>query len=115
MYQVVELFVPLGAFAMCFGIAYVYFTTENRKKLAMIEAGLDPREEKKAPEGNENLKKGLLLFFVPIGYLVGRMLEFIGGSANMRGILCAILFGGLAFLLFHFLNRGSKDKNATEE
>ncbi len=108
MYQVVELFIPLGCFAMVFGIVYVAVTAENRKNLAMIEAGLNPNEKKEG--GKSNLKKGMLLFFVPIGYFVGRMLEFAGGSANMRGILCAVLFGGLALMLFYFLNPEKKEE-----
>tara|TARA_B100000795_G_scaffold67648_1_gene46569 strand:+ start:3591 stop:3929 length:339 start_codon:yes stop_codon:yes gene_type:complete len=108
MYQAVELLIPLAGMAMVFGIVYVSVTAENRKNLAMIEAGLNPNEKKEESKGN--LKKGLLLFFIPIGYFVGRTLEFLGGGSNMRGILSAVLFGGLALLIFYFLNPEPKDK-----
>ena len=37
----VEILIPLGAFAMMFGFAYLFFTTRNRERMAMIEKGVD--------------------------------------------------------------------------
>lgn len=37
----VEILIPLGAFAMMFGTAYLFFTTRNRERMAMIEKGVD--------------------------------------------------------------------------
>lgn len=103
MNQVVEILIPLAGIAMVFGIVYVSVTAENRKNLAMIESGLNPNEKKSGKR--ENLKKGLLLLFVPVGYFIGRTLDFLGGGSNLRGILSAVLFGGLALLLFYVIEQ----------
>ena len=36
-----EFVVPVAMFACVFGILYVYFTTRNRERMAMIEKGAD--------------------------------------------------------------------------
>lgn len=101
MYQAVEVLIPLAAIAMVFGIVYLGVTAENRKNLAMIEAGMNPNE-KTGFKGREGLKKGLLLVFIPLGYILSKKLEFVSQS-NFSGIIGAVLFGGIALILFYFI------------
>lgn len=61
--------VPLGFFAMIFGIVYL----NKREKLSMIERGMDPRSYKPQSAPYQNLKWGLLL----IGSGIGLFLAFI--------------------------------------
>jgi formate hydrogenlyase subunit 3/multisubunit Na+/H+ antiporter MnhD subunit len=60
--------IPLGFFAMIFGIIYMY----KKENLAMIEKGLNPKEWANRPAPYKNLKWGLLL----IGSGVGLMLAY---------------------------------------
>lgn len=66
--MLIPILVPLGFFAMIFGIIYL----QKRENLAMIEKGLNPKEWANRPAPYKNLKWGLLL----MGSGVGLMLAY---------------------------------------
>lgn len=57
--------IPLGFFAMIFGIVYM----QKRENFALIEKGMNPKEYRPAPY--KNLKGGLLLMGAGVGLLLG--------------------------------------------
>ena len=75
----VPILVPLGAFAMVFGIIYL----RTRENMAMIEKGMNPKAYANRPAPYRNLKSGLLFLGAGIGLLIAFFLEKnIGGSDN---------------------------------
>jgi hypothetical protein len=62
----IPILVPLGFFAMVFGIIYL----RTRENLAMIERGLNPKEFANRPAPYKNLKWGLLLTGAGIGLAI---------------------------------------------
>lgn len=109
MHQTVEILIPLAAIAMVFGIVYISVTAENRKKMAMIEAGMNP-EKKKRSSASETLKRALLFIFIPIGFILGKEFSFLSGDSSISGLLGAFLFGGIALLIFYFIERNKESK-----
>ena len=73
--QGAEILIPLtifgGGFAMIFGIAYL----KSRENLAMLEKGLNPKEQVNRPAPYKNLKWGLLLLGSGIGLLIAYFLD----------------------------------------
>ncbi|GAB3919287.1 hypothetical protein GCM10028826_40480 [Mucilaginibacter boryungensis] len=67
----IPILVPLGLFAMIFGIIYL----NNREKMAMIERGMDPRAYKAQPAPYKNLKWGLLLIGAGLGLFLAFVLD----------------------------------------
>ncbi len=67
----VPILVPLGAFAMIFGI--VYLTT--RERLAMIERGMNPKQYANRPAPYRSLKTGLLLLGAGLGLLIAFLID----------------------------------------
>jgi hypothetical protein len=67
--MLIPILVPLGAFAMIFGIAYM----KSRENLAMIEKGINPKQDRPAPY--KNLKWGLLLVGSGIGLFLAFMID----------------------------------------
>jgi hypothetical protein len=65
----IPILVPLGFFAMIFGIIYL----NKKENLAMIEKGMNPKNTARNPEPYRNLKWGLLL----VGAGVGLFLAYI--------------------------------------
>lgn len=63
----IPILVPLGAFAMIFGIVYL----RTRENMAMMERGKDPR----SPRPYRNLKNGLLFIGAGIGLLLAYMID----------------------------------------
>ena len=73
--QGAEVLIPLtifgGGFAMIFGIAYL----KTRENLAMVEKGMNPKEQVNRPAPYKNLKWGLLLLGSGIGLLTAYFLD----------------------------------------
>ena len=86
---------------MIFGIVYIAIVSSHRQNMAMIEAGLNPKEEE---EKHNKLRNGLLILFVPIGILLGNMGHgLFGMAAETAAVVFAFLFGGLAMVLAYFI------------
>ncbi len=105
MYQAVEIIVPLGAFAMVFGIVYIVITATHREKMAMIEAGMNPKESNS--KNHSKIRNGLLFIMVPLGVIIGNLLSTkvdMLGNGEM-GLIFAFLFGGIGLTAAYFLEK----------
>jgi hypothetical protein len=77
--QGAEVLVPItmfaGGFAMIFGIVYL----KTRENLAMVEKGMNPKQQMNRPAPFKSLKLGLLLMGSGVGlllaYIIDRILE----------------------------------------
>lgn len=85
----IPILVPLGAFAMVFGIIYL----RTRENLAMLEKGLNPKEFNNRPAPYRSLKNGLLFLGAGLGLLIA---YFIDMSMNRRHDTEAIYFSLIA-------------------
>ena len=106
MHSITDLIIPLGFFAMAFGIVYVSVRAHHNSKMAMIEAGIDPRDadERSERDPMSTLKRAILFIMVPIGILVGRWAAPTFDLAPVHGsIVFAFLFGGLGFGIFYLI------------
>jgi hypothetical protein len=75
--MLVPILVPLGAFAMVFGIYYL----RTRENMALIEKGINPKEYANRPAPYRSLKTGLLFVGAGIGLL---MAFFIDKNSGMH-------------------------------
>ncbi len=66
----IPILIPLGAFAMIFGLAYL----TNKERMAMIERGLSPVEPRKVSRPLQTLKWGLLICGAGSGLLLAFIL-----------------------------------------
>ena len=115
MEQTLALLIPFAGIAMVFGIVYLGVTSDNRKELAMIEAGMNPNDK---PVGKRrNLRNALLFIFIPAGLFLGNYLsgKGIASFTSAPGIITAFIFGGLALLLFHFIDLKAEGKEKKEQ
>ena len=79
----VSVLIPLGFFLMIFGIVYMY----KRENLAMIEKGMNPKENRNRPAPYKNLKWGLLLIGAGAGLFLAYLLDnyVLQGTADSHG------------------------------
>jgi len=70
-----EILIPLtifgGGFAMIFGIAYL----KTRENLAMVEKGMNPKQQVSRPAPFKSLKLGLLLVGAGLGLLLAYIID----------------------------------------
>lgn len=76
----IPILVPLGAFAMIFGIIYL----KTRENMAMIEKGLNPKQFANRPVPYRNLKNGLLILGAGIGLLIAYFIDINMQMSNDR-------------------------------
>lgn len=107
-----SIIVPTAVFAMIFGIVYVITTAMHRENMALIEAGINPKDARKKKDSN--LKGGLFFVFVPIGILVGNLTHHLFElEAAPAAVVFSFLFGGISLILAHLLEK--KKNNSSSE
>ena len=100
--------VPLGLFAMIFGIVYLGVTSRNRERMALIERGADPTlfETRKKTSISGVMKLGLFLFGIGLGVVVAYLLNTGGGmDAEAAYPAMIFIFGGLALITSYMWQR----------
>jgi len=102
----IPILVPLGFFAMVFGIFYI----RNRERMAMIERGMDPRAYKAQPAPYQNLKWGLLLIGAGLGLFMAYLLDytvFNKTHEENEAIYFALIgiFGGLGLVISYRIEK----------
>jgi hypothetical protein len=97
-----EILIPISFFAFVFATFYIYITTRNKERMAMIEKGADPKMfQIKMPNSLFlTLKTGLLFIGVALGVLFGNLLTNAAGMEEGPAYVSMIfLFGGIGLVL----------------
>jgi hypothetical protein len=107
----------IALFATIFGIMYVFYTTRNKERLALIEKGADASLFKTGKEGQRfsfswgklSLKIGMLAMGIAVGIIIAAILA----QANVldeHALYPALIFffGGLSLVLFYLIDRKNK-------
>ena len=96
-----EILIPLIVFSSIFGIFYIWISTRNKERMALIEKGADASlfTTKKKSYTNITLKIGMLAVGIGIGILVGSFLSnYTALNEEVAFPSMIFLFGG-AFLV----------------
>jgi hypothetical protein len=103
--------------ATLFGIMYVYFTTRNKERMALIEKGADASLFNTGKEGSKNsftwakftLKTGMLAMGIAVGIMIAALManaQIIDEDALYPSMI--FFFGGLSLVLFYIIDRKVK-------
>lgn len=106
-----EVLIPLIVFACIFGVFYVFVTTRNKERMAMIEKGVDATMfvSKRNYQGY-TLKFGMLSVGVAIGLLVGSIIaETTNLPEEVAYFSMIFLFGGGFLVANHFIEEKKKN------
>ncbi|HAX93904.1 MAG TPA: hypothetical protein DCY25_08195 [Bacteroidales bacterium] len=107
----------IAFFAMIFGIMYLFYTTRNKERMALIEKGADASLFNTGKThipwfnwGKFALKTGMLLMGVGLGIIAGALLDMADVFPDTEsGYFSMIfIFGGLALVIFYLIDRRSK-------
>lgn len=100
----VEILVPLGFFALVFGI--IYILAERKIKLTLIQHGADAKTLKMDSNSNSSLKYGLLLVGVSVGILLGNIIAATSGmDEEVAYFSMTFLCGGISLLIYYALTK----------
>jgi F0F1-type ATP synthase membrane subunit c/vacuolar-type H+-ATPase subunit K len=107
----------IAFFATVFGIMYVFYSTRNKERLALIEKGAEASlfntgKPARAPInwGRFALKMGMLLIGIGLGIIAGAILEAssVFPSEEAGYFAMIFIFGGLALVLYYLIERKMK-------
>jgi hypothetical protein len=100
-------------FGSIFGVAYFYYTTRNRERLALIEKNADPSIFKVEPVNilkKFSIKLGMLFMGGGLGVLVGNILAVTTRLEEAVAYLSMIfIFAGAGLVASYFVSRRIKD------
>jgi hypothetical protein len=106
----------IAFFAMVFGIMYMFFTTRNKERMALIEKGADAslfntgKDARGVFSWNKfTLKIGMLAMGIALGIIIGSLLaqtSVMDEDASYSSMI--FFFGGLSLVLFYIIDRKSK-------
>lgn len=112
------LLMGMSFFVVVFGIAYLYFTTRHKERLALIEKGVDagiffsPKTQRTAPLWKIlNLNLALIMMGIGLGIIIGSVLEnttVLGDDAYPAAIF---LMGGLGLLIGFYQSKNIEGQN----
>jgi hypothetical protein len=110
-----EIVIPLGFFAAVFGVFYMYLSTRNKERMALIEKDANARMFQ---SGNANSNKQIILSIgflgigIGLGVLVGGIFEQLGLSDSVAYPASIFIFAGLGLVgsLILFKRLFSKDQ-----
>jgi hypothetical protein len=101
--------IPISAFALVFGMFYLYITTRHKQRLALIEKGADASIFGMASNGKSGkywtIRTGLFFVGIGVGVLMGNVLANAGLLDPVAYISMIFIFGGLGLILFHVIFR----------
>jgi hypothetical protein len=108
-----EIIIPASFFAGIFGIAYLYFTTRNKERMALIEKGASAELFNKPPiSGKWGLKLGIMSMGIGLGIVIANLLitaSLLDEDVAFPSMI--FLFSGVGLVVSHYLAEDKpKDK-----
>ncbi len=106
---------PIFVLLIIFGFIYAIILLYVRKKerLAYLEKGAEaPRLEFKKQSSATSLKYGLLLIGIAVGLLLGDVLSCTTELREEVAYFSMVfIFGGLALVIFHFIDKKNREED----
>jgi hypothetical protein len=109
-----EVITFVALLATVFGLGYIYYTTRNRERMALIEKGADASLFNTGKEGGKTfinwskftLKIGMLAIGIALGIIVGSLFaerSVLDEDASYSSMV--FFFGGLSLVVFYIIDR----------
>lgn len=98
-----EVLIPLIVFGSIFAVIYVFLTTRNKERLALIEKGADAKLFKSGPNnGNVGgivvINIAALAIGIGVGVLLGNLLDIAGMDDEIAMTSMIFICGGIGLL-----------------
>ncbi len=105
----VPIFGIVGTFGSLIVLAYLYFSSRNRERMALIERGQDASIFYKNSQDrrSRSLKNGMLAILTGIGLFAGNVLEKLHIIDGVTAYFSMVLiFGGVGLIAYYYMENG---------
>lgn len=104
--------IPISFFLFIFAIVYLYYTTRNKERMALIEKGAEAsiffsEMKGKGPSAGKIviLNLALVLICIGVAIFIAAILEEIGLEEDIAYPGCIFIMSGLGLLIGFFLTK----------
>ncbi len=105
----VEILVPISMFASIVLILYLFFSTRNKERLALIEKGADASLFKTKSKSFPTLRLGMFIVGIGLGILFGNIVEVNTQIQEVTAYFSMIfIFSGSSLLLNYLFEKKQK-------
>ena len=104
-----EILIPISFFLFIFAIVYLFYTTRNKERMALIEKGADASIFFTGKKGSASkiviLNLALVLICVGLAIFIGAILENMRVDPDVAYPACIFLMSGIGLLAGFFLTK----------
>ena len=109
--QLIPIIAVAGFWVAVIVFVYMFFTSRNRIRMALIERDKDAGIFRKSRDRSLALRNGLVGVMVGVGLLLGYQLEQMGVTAFVAYLSMVFIFGGIGLIGYYVYAQ----KNLAEE
>ena len=95
-----------GGLATVVAIAYLFFNSRHKVRMALIQHGKEASIFKENRNGSSGLKYGLLMVGIGLGILVGMMIESVMDTDSpVPHFSMMLILGGLGLVVYYLISK----------
>lgn len=95
-------------------IAYLFFNSRHKVRMALIQHGKEATIFKDTPNGSSGLKFGLLMVGIGLGILAGMMLESVlDTDSPVPHFSMMLILGGAGLITYYSILKKKDDESST--
>jgi len=107
-----EVLIPISFFATVILVLYLFFSTRNKERMALIEKGADASLFKAKSKPFQTLKWGMFTVGIGLGILFGNIIAVNTSLAEETAYFSMIfLFAGASLIISHLLEKKNIKSN----
>ena len=111
MEEVIGLVAVIGVFTATIVIAYLFFNSRHKVRMALIQHGKEASIFKQQRNGSSGLKYGLLMAGIGLGLLVGMVLEaVISTDSPVPHFSMMLILGGLGLIIYYVITKPKEEE-----
>jgi hypothetical protein len=99
--ELIPIIAVAGFWTAVIVFVYMYFTSRNRIRMALIERDKDAGIFRKTRDRSLALRNGLVGVMVGVGILLGYQLEQLGVTPFVAYLSMVFIFGGLGLIAYY--------------
>ncbi|MEO1260093.1 MAG: DUF6249 domain-containing protein [Bacteroidota bacterium] len=108
--EVIGLVAVIGVITATIVIAYLFFNSRHKVRMALIQHGKEASIFKEQRNGSSGLKYGLLMTGIGLGLLVGMMLEaLMSTDSPVPHFSMMLILGGLGLVVYYIITRRKEE------
>ena len=111
MHDLVALIAISGSFTTVIVIAYLFFNSRHKERMALIQHGQQADIFRMRKKGSDGLKYGMLSLGIGLGLFLGSIIElFLDTDSPIPHFGMMLILGGIGLIVYYLILRKQEEK-----